>query len=198
MKRETRVLPVSDVELRTVQRDDGEEEHHLTFTAPPFDHWSVDLGGFREKINPKAFADSDEDVIATLEHNNSLLLGRLSNDTLKMETTKKGIHWDVLLNLEDSAGRDAKTRAERGDYKDASFEFSVLGDEWSEELDEREVMKGILYQAGPVANAAYEMNDVTVAQRSRFKAAQEQRDWVTEMEVREQMARAGIVIALED
>lgn len=199
MKRETRVLPVSDVELRTVKRDDGEEEHHLTFTAPPFDEWSVDLGGFKERIDPKAFAESSEDVIATFEHRNDLLLGRESSGTLTRKESKAGYEWDVLLNPDTNAGRDAMAHAKRGDVKGASFEFSVLGDEWNEELSERTVTKGILYQAGPVVNPAYEMNDVTVAQRSRDAALAERQarhpvDVLTVAEAREQLARAGVML----
>ena len=167
MKHETRAIKVDDVQLRTVQRDGGAEDTFLDFTAPPFNEWSVDLGGFREKIDRKAFAESGEEVISTFEHDNSLLLGRESSGTLTREESKGGIKWSVKLNPDTNAGRDAKAHAERGDVKGASFEFSVLGDEWNEELTERTVTKGILYQAGPVVNPAYEMNDVELAQRSR-------------------------------
>lgn len=196
MKTETRVLSVSDVELRTVKRDDG-EEFHLVYTAPPFGSWSVDLGGFRERIDPEAFTESGEDVIATLEHNNALLLGRVSAGTLTMEATDDGFINDILLNPNTTAGRDAKAHAERGDIKGASFEFAVLGDEWNEELTERTVTKGVLYQTGPVANPAYEMNDVEVAHRSRARVAGERGvTWEEELKLREQMARVGVLFVV--
>ena len=99
---ETRYLSQSadpDVELRLETRDDGRPV--IVGMAPPWNKWSVDLGGFKERFMPGAFrkyldrAPNDPrgkaDVVAKYNHQDSAVLGRTTNGTLDIQETDKGL-----------------------------------------------------------------------------------------------------------
>lgn len=128
---------------------------------------SGNLGGFRERIMPGAFADAvlTSDIRALWNHEDSLVLGRTKSGTLRVADTELGLH--VEIDLPDTtAGRDALTSIRRGDVDQMSFAFTVGpdGDRWFEDEDGR-VIREIrsvkeLFDVSPVTYPAYDATTV--------------------------------------
>lgn len=181
MDRERRMIPMGEgVEVRLVDQEEGSV---LEYTAPPFETWSRDLGGFVEKFERGAFvnledADGEGDILSTFQHSNSKLLGRTRSGTLTLAENDGGLLSRVSLP-ETATGEEVRELVKRGDVRGASFEFMLTspdGERWEKGVGgrmERTVLKGgaVLFQTGPVVNPAYG-DDTKVALRS-LEAAQE-------------------------
>jgi HK97 family phage prohead protease len=91
---------------------------------------SEDLGGFRERIAPGAFAGVlDSDVRALLNHDPDQILGRTKSGTLRLHDEQRGLRFE--LDLPDSPlGENVRTAIGRGDLDGASFRFVVGDEEW--------------------------------------------------------------------
>ena len=114
MDAETRVLPSSQCQIRATQ--DGDAKRLFGYSIV-FDSTSEDLGGFREIIDPVAVKRTlslNNDVIVTMNHDVSNLLGRTGADTAKIGADEVGVWYDVEVP-DTQAGRDAWTLAERRD-----------------------------------------------------------------------------------
>jgi HK97 family phage prohead protease len=92
---------------------------------------SEDLGGYRERIAPGAFAGVlDADVRALLNHDANEVLGRTKSGTLRLFDEQRGLRFE--LDLPDSPlGQNVREAVRRGDIDGASFRF-VVGDEDNE------------------------------------------------------------------
>lgn len=94
----------------------------------------ANLGDFRETVAPGAFRASlasGRDVLALVDHNPSIVLGRSKSGTLRLAEDSQGLSFS--LDLPDTqAARDILALAERGDLGGMSFGFDVSdgGDEW--------------------------------------------------------------------
>lgn len=89
----------------------------------------ADIGPFRERIAPHAFAESIEecgtaDILALLDHSPEKVLGRTRSATLTLSNDSRGLAFDIAVP-DTSAGRDALALAERGDLGGASIGFIV-------------------------------------------------------------------------
>jgi len=183
---------VEAVEIRA--KDDGAAT--ISGYAAVFHKETVIGGmwGFREQIAPGAFdaAIKDDDVRALFNHDPNQLLGRTTNDTLKLSTDKKGLRYDVALP-DTAVARDVRTLIQRGDVTGSSFGFTVTEDDW----DESEVKKGklplrtirsvSLYDVSPVTYPAYPQTSVTA--RSKAQAVTEQAKTQAQAEAEAQKAR---------
>jgi len=133
-----------------------------------FDKLSDNLGGFREKIDPGAFADVlKDDVRALFNHDSNIVLGRTAAGTLKIKQDSEGLHYEVDLPDTQQA-RDLALSVERGDINQSSFGFIVEDDDWAED-DEGRIVRTIrsfrsLFDVSPVTFPAYP--DTTVGKRS--------------------------------
>ena len=181
----------SRVELRAEATDD-DRLPLLRGHAAVFDKISVPLWGFREKIEPGAFAETLEngdDVRALLEHEGGLnMLGRSTSEppTLRMHEDKRGLA--VEIDPPDtSAGRDTVELVRRGDLSQMSFGFQVLDDKWETKDGEeiRTLHRVKLFDVSVVTFPAYEESGVEVALRS-LAAWQERTgaDWRARMRTR--------------
>jgi len=154
-------------DVRTVEgtveiRGEGDEPRTLIGVSPPWDTFSAEgaLPGFRETFERGAFANLDDDILITVEHNNAAILGRTSAGTLTLKDTPKGLRYEVELP-NTSAARDLEESIRRGDITGSSFEFLTNegGDRWVEENGQvtRTVKKkgAMLRQVGPVTRPAY-------------------------------------------
>lgn len=146
--------------------------------AVVWDSLSVDLGGFVEKINRKAFdrsLASGFDVVSTSNHNPQNLLGRMSNGTLKVTPDDIGL-WTETYPPDTSAGRDAIVNVERRDYVGMSFQFfNTPGTDkytMQDGIRVREVMDADLIELGPVTFPAYQASSVSAETRSAVDALQ--------------------------
>lgn len=87
----------------------------------------ADIGRFRERIAPGAFAKSigeGTDVLAFLDHSPEKVLGRTRSKTLALKDDDSGLGFEIAVP-DTSAGRDALALAARGDLGGASIGFIV-------------------------------------------------------------------------
>jgi len=106
--------------------------------AAVFDLLSEDLGGFREKISPGAFAEviSTDDVRALFNHDDNMLLGRNKANTLSLAEDEKGLR--SVIDLPDTQlARDLAVLMARGDVNQMSFAFEISkdGQDWEKTGD---------------------------------------------------------------
>lgn len=152
--REVRVAvdawPDAELELRAT--DDGGMTFHGY--AAVFNSWSEDLGGFRERIAPGAFARSlgrERNVRMFLNHNADVVLASTRAGTLRLSEDDKGLR--VEADLPDTtSGRDLATLLRRGDVDSMSFGFAIPkgGESWSANGRERELTEVRLYEVSAV------------------------------------------------
>jgi HK97 family phage prohead protease len=179
MKSEERRISVAKIEIRATD-DDDESIGSVEGIAAPFNSLSEDLGGFRERIAKGAFTDTlrDNDQAAFWSHDQSIVLGKRSADTLSLRETDDGLKFSLKLP-DTQAGRDAKVSITRGDVTQMSFGFAVdhredsPGDEWEMMDDDvvRTLLRVRLFEVSPVAFPAYP--ETSVAKRSLDQFIQE-------------------------
>lgn len=168
MQTEKRFYPIERGEIRLENRGEGVAPivHGM---APPFNSWSPIRGDMQERFAPDAFAGSDEDVIATIEHDNRAIFGRVSAGTLTIEDREDGAYYSAELGTR-SYELDLIQSLARGEIRGSSFEFYTVEDEWDQEPIEgatiwkRTVKKAVRVQVGPVARPFYD--DSTAVLRS--------------------------------
>lgn len=166
------------IELRAVE---GQPGPVIAGYAARFDVESKDLGGFREIIRKGAFdrtlKKGGPDVIARVNHQSSLLLGKKSSGTLRLSVDELGLRYEVDLP-DTSVGRDVAEHIRRGDISESSFAFAVAKDgaKWTarstDGLPLREVHAADLFDVAPVIDsAAYPSTSVSMRTLEEAKAA---------------------------
>lgn len=128
---------------------------------------SVNLGGFREKIERGAFANTikTDDIRSLLNHDPNLILGRNKAGTARFAEDEVGLALEVDVP-DTQAARDLVISLERGDIDQGSFGFRVnpKGDRWEEDPETGTVIRTLLdvklYDAGPVTFPAYPQTSV--------------------------------------
>ena len=139
-------------------RAEGEQSVAVGYAAR-FDALSQNLGGFVERIDPKAFNQTvtQADVRALFNHDANYVLGRSSSGTLRMDVDDEGLRYEIDLPPT-ATGRDLAVLLKRGDISGSSFGFRVLDDEWGETEDGyplRTLKAVALRDVGPVTFPAY-------------------------------------------
>lgn len=167
MKLERRITP--DAGLRAKKGDTPGISGH----AAVFNQLSEDLGGWRERIMPGAFAENlaqNPDVRALFNHDPNQVLGRTKSKTLRLKEDDQGLHFENDMP-DTQVARDLQTSIDRGDIDQCSFGFSVNKQKWTEEPDTRdasgrakvivrEVHSANLFDVSPVTYPAYTGTDV--------------------------------------
>lgn len=162
---ERRLLPVDDVELRVIDDDSP----RIAGYAAKYNKWSVDLGGFTEKIRKGAFDEAMEksDIRCLKNHDPNLILGRSTSGTLRLKSNTVGLNFEADVP-KTTTGTDTVEEIRRKDITGCSFSFTTLEDDWKYNEDgtvERTIVKvGEMFDVGPVTYPAYP--DTTVAARS--------------------------------
>jgi len=150
------------VEIRI---DDGEKPK-IAGHAAVFNKLSENLGGFREKVAPGAFAKSIQksDIRALWNHNPDYVLGRKKSGTLTLEEDDRGLAIEILPP-DTQWARDLMETIKRGDVDQMSFAFKTIEDLW-ENQDKKESIRTLvevdLFDVSPVAYPAYPQTDVKV------------------------------------
>ena len=168
-----------DAELTIETRANGTQV--LTGYAAVYNRFSLPLreGGsqFREIILPGAFDKilnrqrGKSDVVALLNHDANLILGRTSSGTLELSSDDKGLRYTVTPP-DTQVGRDTMELVRRRDLRGSSFAFSLepgKGDKWTsdEQGSIRQVREvSSLVDVSVVLTPAYPASSVAVAMRS--------------------------------
>jgi len=156
------------MQLRVVGDDTAPKlEGHIAV----FNQLSDDLGGWREKIAPGAFAETIKihDIRALWNHENDLVLGRNKAGTLELAEDEVGL---TFKNDPPATTwfRDRLVSLRRKDVTGCSFSFYTDAHEWGTEPDGTQVRtlkKVTLVEVSPgVTFPAYPQPDTQVAQRS--------------------------------
>jgi uncharacterized protein len=116
------------------------------------------MGGFYEQIATGAFDGvMDNDVRAYFNHDENLLLGRVSSGTLRISTDKRGLFYEVDLPNTTYAN-DLAELMKRGDVNQSSFAFLIEKDRWEQRdgVTYRIIEKvSRLLDVSPVSQPAY-------------------------------------------
>ncbi len=177
---ERRVLHHIEAELRVSKRADGKQV--IEGYAAKFDKMSQNLGGFREKIDRKAFEDciSRCDVRCLREHDPREILGRTKPGTMRLSTDDIGLKFSSDVP-DTQVGKDTVTDIEDGNLDGCSFSFTTKspgGDKWEGDWDDDELpVRTILdvkdlFDVGPVQYPAYLDTSVNCRSFDRFIEAQ--------------------------
>lgn len=144
--------------------------------AAVFDLLSEDIGGFRERIAPGAFAKTIQsaDIRALINHEPTLILGRNTSGTLRLWEDIKGLA--IEIDPPDTqAARDLEVSMTRGDINQMSFGFYTLNDKWQKVDGEwiRTLLEVDLFDVSPVTYPAYPQTDVAIRALEAAKIAAE-------------------------
>ncbi|MBO8158836.1 MAG: HK97 family phage prohead protease [Thermosyntropha sp.] len=158
---ERRAFPVK-VEIRS----DDTGPPRLVGYAAVFNTLSEDLGGFREKIKPGAFANSikTSDIRALWNHNPDFVLGRNKAGTLALEEDERGLRIEIVPP-DTTWAKDLVESIRRGDVDQMSFGFRTKKDEW-DESDPRNIIRTLveveLFDVSPVTYPAYPATSIGI------------------------------------
>lgn len=170
MKKEVRCY--GGEEVVEVRKDNEQDTRKVSGYALVFNRLSVDLGGFKEKIEPTALEGviATCDVLCWLNHDESRGLLARSNKgkgSLTLEIDEKGLKY--TFDAPNTAlGDELLEGIKRGDISQSSFAFTVKEEAWKKLSDGSYIrtIKKIerLFDVSPVYTPAY--NDTSVALRS--------------------------------
>lgn len=140
-------------EMRAAGEDMVVEGYAAVFNS------TTDLGHFKERIAPGAFADVLDDDVRFLVNHDGVPLARTSNGTMTLKEDDKGLYYRAVLS-DTQAGRDLHTMIKRGDISQSSFAFTI-GDETIDEDGVRVIERvSRLIDTSAVTYPAYEAASV--------------------------------------
>jgi len=148
------------IEKREFRMENAEYEGNtIRGYAAVYNSDSEWMGGFYEQIATGAFDDVlDNDTRAYFNHDENLLLGRVSSGTLRIGTDARGLYYEVDLP-NTSYANDLVELMKRGDVNQSSFAFLIDSDRW-EERDGKtyRIIEKVsrLLDVSPVSQPAYE------------------------------------------
>lgn len=160
---ERRVIGIAAGELRVQAVD---KVTKIAGHAAKFDVLSEDLGGFRERIAPGAFAKSiqSSDIRALFNHDANIVLGRNTSGTLRLSEDSAGLAYEVDAPDTQLVRDMVLSPIARGDVTQCSFGFYTLDDKWTKVDGEwvRTLLECDLLDVSPVTYPAYPQTDVAV------------------------------------
>lgn len=147
------------IEKREFRMENAEYEGNtIRGYAAVYNSDSEWMGGFYEQIATGAFDDVlDNDTRAYFNHDENLLLGRVSSGTLRLGTDARGLYYEVDLP-NTSYANDLVELMKRGDVNQSSFAFLIDSDRWEERGGKTyRIIEKVsrLLDVSPVAQPAY-------------------------------------------
>lgn len=176
-----RFFPFTVEEVR--DSGDAKSAYNMRGYASVYDSWSLDLGGFRERILPGAFdevvsREPPAHVVHVWDHDNQRVLSSTENRTLTLSVDTHGLQYYSRV-AKTSYAADLRVLLERGDISQSSFAFTTAEDDWrvveteDGEIVERDVIKvANLYDVTTTAMGAYPATTSAVALRSLVSGRQ--------------------------
>ena len=179
------------LQIRAAEGDEGKTT--ITGRAVVYNAWTQiggDSWGWKERIAPGALADSlsDQGLYATFNHSIDNLLGRVSNDTLRLTDTERALEYEIDPNLDTEIGGRVLAFVRRRDVLGSSFAFSVDEGGYHVErakkkgdMDRVTITRAKLFELGPVTNPAYTQTSAKLrsaidGQRAQLVAWAERRE----------------------
>lgn len=167
---------IVDDELEIRQGDDENELPKIGGYAIVFERTITLFSGYKEVIKRGALDKAKmTDVLARIEHEGGLsLLGRTSNDTLKLEIDQRGLKYEVQP-ADTQAARDLIALVRRKDIRQSSFAFRIKYPDGEKLIQQgKEVLREIhqiseLIDVSPVTKPAYPSTTVAVRSLDKFK-----------------------------
>lgn len=139
--------------------------------AAVFNRLSEDLGGYREKIAPGAFANSlrrRPDVKLLINHQ-GLPLARTLAGNLRLREDSHGLHFEADVNPRDPDFLPVVEKIRTGVLNQVSFGFRVLADKWEHAKETgkriRTLLEIALYEVSLVTFPAYPQTVAVVRTR---------------------------------
>lgn len=164
------VADVEEFETRASVTDDGAKV--LSGYAFRYNSWSLDLGGFKERLAPSS-ADKTlrarNDIKALANHDSSKVLGSTKARTLEIESDSAGAR-DVITLPDTTYAHDLWTVVDRRDVRGQSFGMSVVADEWNADYTERVVNEFRLHEVSVATFPAYPSTSVSARSLAMFEA----------------------------
>jgi len=130
-------LEVRSLKVRELRAEKRGDETCLTGYAANYNTLSEDLGGWRERIVPGAFARAlaeGQDIRHLQNHDPNFVLGRTASGTTVLREDAKGLAFETRLGNR-SYERDLAESVARGDVDEMSFGFICRRETWVEERD---------------------------------------------------------------
>ena len=132
--------------------------------AAKFDSLSEDLGGFRERIAPGAFAKTIQsgDIRCLWNHDANIVIGRNKSGTLRMSEDSAGLYYECDAPDTQLVRDMVMSPISRGDVNQCSFGFRTISDKWAKVDGEwlRTLLEVELFDVSPVTYPAYAATDV--------------------------------------
>jgi HK97 family phage prohead protease len=172
-----RIFPFTVESVRVSGNPAKPNTYYVRGHAAVFNQWSLDLGGFRERVMPGAFEGvlqrSDLHVLHLVDHDKSKVLSSTRNGTLTLVEDRGGLAYDSEVDGRRSYAADAKLNLELGLVDQASFAFTVGKDVWrlveedGAETVERDIVEvDDLFDVTTCAMGAYPTTDSALAVRT--------------------------------
>jgi HK97 family phage major capsid protein len=169
-------------EQRTIDVDVGDLDTRgrtVHGYAAVYNALSEDLGGFRERIAPGAFASVlDSDVRALLNHDADQLLGRTKSGTLRLAEDPRGLRFELDLP-ESPIGENVRAAVGRGDMDGASFRFLVGSESWDGDIRTVETVAE-LHDVTLATHPAYPDTSVELRTRPQADHTESERNTMNE------------------
>lgn len=164
LETETRTIAVEDIELRTA----GDDANGPTISGygAVYGSASLDLGGFREVIDPSAFERSLKgrgEIRSFFNHDSSKPLASLRAGNLTLKSDDRGLYYEIKppnTTYANDVVEAVRAKLVRG----SSFSFVTRTDSWHEEkgVQIRTLLDVDLLEVGPVTTPAYEKTTTQV------------------------------------
>jgi HK97 family phage prohead protease len=159
MQKELRTFVASELRATGSRQNPKIEGYAAVFNSV------ANIGGqFNEVIRQGAFKRTlanGDDVVCLFNHDDNLLLGRLSAGTLILAEDSKGLKFSCELP-DTTTARDVYANLKAGNLKECSFGFYVNGPEgerWTQQPDGkmlRELLDVVLFDVSAVVTPAYQ------------------------------------------
>lgn len=183
-----------DKQLRTrcaefSTREENNEKHIVGYFSVFDDEYEL-FPGATESVDPHAFDDAlTGDIRALINHDTTLVLGRTTAGTLKLEVDNHGLRGDILINPDDQDAVNAWARVQRGDVSQCSFGFDILDEEteWREDGSVHWTIKAVkLYEVSVCTFPAYQGTEVS-ARQAQYADVKKRRFEVWKEKTKERM-----------
>jgi len=165
-------LEVRTIRPRDVRAEKAGDTEFLVGHAANFNVLSEDLGGWKERIMPGAFARAlreGQDIRHLINHDPTMILGRTKSGTTVLSEDGAGLAYRTKLGGR-SYERDLSISVERGDIGECSFGFYARKQKWVVEdgLDVRELHDVDLVDISTVTYPAYPGTQAALDTRALF------------------------------